>query len=163
MTTELPNIPNAEDRLASRWIRLAAAITDSLISVALTIPVMMGLGVFEDIENGQPMSLSMTLGFAAYGWALFFLLHGHLLNQYGQTIGKKLLNIAIVDLNGNKPDFWPLIGKRYVPVALVAYIPLIGTILTLVNVLFIFRDDKRCVHDHIAGTIVVKAEAVDHL
>jgi uncharacterized RDD family membrane protein YckC len=35
-------------------------------------------------------------------------------------------------------------------------IPLLGGLFSLVNVCFIFRDDRRCIHDLIADTIVVK-------
>jgi hypothetical protein len=34
----------------------------------------------------------------------------------------------------------------------------VGTFLVLVDVLFIFRKDRRCVHDHIAGTRVVNLD-----
>lgn len=40
-------------------------------------------------------------------------------------------------------------------VSFVADIPLIGPILNLVSILFVFRENRRCVHDHIAGTVVV--------
>jgi uncharacterized RDD family membrane protein YckC len=38
----------------------------------------------------------------------------------------------------------------------VALIPVIGGFLPLVDVLFIFRHDRRCIHDLLAGTNVVK-------
>jgi uncharacterized RDD family membrane protein YckC len=40
---------------------------------------------------------------------------------------------------------------------IIGAIPYLGGIYGLVDALFIFRDDRRCVHDHIAGTRVVKA------
>jgi uncharacterized RDD family membrane protein YckC len=36
-------------------------------------------------------------------------------------------------------------------------IPLIGWMFTLGDALLIFREDHRCLHDHFADTIVVKA------
>ena len=36
-------------------------------------------------------------------------------------------------------------------------VPWLGRYLRLLDVLFIFRDDKRCVHDIIADTKVVEA------
>ena len=36
-------------------------------------------------------------------------------------------------------------------------IPVAGGIFALADLLFIFREDRRCLHDHIAGTRVVRA------
>ena len=47
---------------------------------------------------------------------------------------------------------------RYLPVQLAGAIPLVGPIIGLVNILMIFRGDRRCGHDLIAGTRVVKAK-----
>jgi uncharacterized RDD family membrane protein YckC len=38
----------------------------------------------------------------------------------------------------------------------VGVLPFVGPLLSIVNVLLIFRDDRRCGHDLIAGTRVVK-------
>ena len=86
-------------------------------------------------------------------------MHGYLLKKYGQTIGKKLLGISIVTLDGEKPEFWPLILKRYLPLGLVSYTPVVGRFLPTIDALFIFGKDKRCVHDFIAGTMVVNLNA----
>jgi len=38
----------------------------------------------------------------------------------------------------------------------VSLIPYAGSFVALLDVLFIFRRDQRCIHDHLAGTVVVK-------
>jgi uncharacterized RDD family membrane protein YckC len=53
------------------------------------------------------------------------------------------------------PTAVKLLGLRYVLVMLVAVIPFIGGLLGVIDFLFIFREDRRCVHDLIAGTKVV--------
>ena len=50
-----------------------------------------------------------------------------------------------------------LLGLRYMPWHLGSNLPFIGWLLGLVNILMIFRADRRCGHDLIAGTQVVKA------
>jgi hypothetical protein len=46
---------------------------------------------------------------------------------------------------------------RYLPMALVGAVPFVGGMVSLVDSLLIFRDDRRCLHDQIADTIVVRA------
>lgn len=41
--------------------------------------------------------------------------------------------------------------------AVISAIPLAGAAFGLVDILFIFRADRRCIHDLIAGTHVVTA------
>jgi uncharacterized RDD family membrane protein YckC len=76
----------------------------------------------------------------------------------GQTWGKTALKIKIVDLQGAKPDFLKMIAMRYGIGAAIQLIPIAGSIYGLVDALFIFREDKRCIHDHLAGTRVVIAK-----
>ena len=47
---------------------------------------------------------------------------------------------------------------RFLPVTLLGAVPLLGNVLTLVDILLIFRDSQKCLHDQFADTIVVKAE-----
>jgi uncharacterized RDD family membrane protein YckC len=86
---------------------------------------------------------------------IFFVLHGASLYQRGQTIGKRLMGIAIVTLDNQKPAFFPLIAQRYMSQWLLGMVPLVGPLLRLVDVLLIFRADKRCLHDHFAKTKVI--------
>ena len=159
-----------ESELASRWTRFAAAFVDGIIGMAVGFGILYLFGVWDYIARRQAPPLGLMLATSVLGFAGFLLLHGYLLKTNGQTIGKKLLGIRIVDLNGNLPDFWTLILRRYLPLTLVGHVPWIGQYLPLVDVLFIFREDRRCVHDLIAGTKVVvakgnwskKGDGVDH-
>lgn len=146
--------------LAGRWTRLGAVLIDGIISIVISIPIMIYLGVFDQIEQG-PISLGLTLKLSLLGFVIFLIVHAYLLSNYGQTVGKKLLDIKIVDLNGNKPEFNSLIAKRYLPIWVVSLIPIIGQILPLIDALFIFRKDKRCIHDLIAGTRVVENTTIN--
>ena len=77
-----------------------------------------------------------------------------LLSKNGQTIGKKALNIRIVMVSfGQNGGFVPNVVVRAWGAFLISLIPLVG----LVDVLFIFREDQRCIHDLIAGTEVIRS------
>lgn len=146
-----------ELQLASLGMRLAGAIIDLIIMLILIVPLMFVTGFFAMLTSGVEPGFGWTLGMNLGGFIAFLLVHGYFLNQSGQTVGKKLLGMRIVDLNGNKPEFFKLVGLRYGVTQLIGLIPLVGTLYGLVNVLFIFRSDRRCIHDLIAGTRVVVA------
>lgn len=142
--------------LAGRGIRLGAAIIDGLISIAVTVPLMMVTGYWQQAMSGtQSFGASVVLG--VMGFAVFLLIHGYFLATTGQTIGKKILGTQIVSIeDGSILPLPKLILWRYLPVGLVANVPFIGGIASIANVLFIFRDDRRCIHDLIAGTHVIE-------
>ncbi|MBU2978094.1 RDD family protein [Alteromonas sp. C1M14] len=148
-----PTNQQEEERLASRGERFAAALIDSVVSILATIPFIFIVGA----EKFATPSVSLIILSFAYGLLSLLVIHGYLLFNYGQTVGKRFLNIRIEDLSGRQASFGTIILKRYIPVSLSIYIPGIGGILSLVDVFFIFRRDRRCIHDHIAGTRVCRA------
>ncbi|WP_271407874.1 RDD family protein [Pseudomonas sp. Q1-7] len=146
----------AEPLLASRWTRLGAALIDGLIMSLATVPVAYFSGTFAAAQQGIEPSLGQQLLSLVVGVAVFLLVNGHFLKTYGQTLGKRLLKIAIVNLDGQVPELGGLLLKRYMVWWLLAYVPLVGVWLVLVDYLFIFRGDRRCLHDLLAGTRVVR-------
>lgn len=100
-----------------------------------------------------PESSKILLTFSPF--ITFFVMHGFLLYQYGQTVGKKVMGIAIVTLENQKPAFMQLIAQRYFSQWLMGMVPVVGIILRLADILMIFRKDKRCLHDLIARTKVI--------
>lgn len=147
------------EELASLGQRLLASIIDAVIGFVFAIPIMMMMGTWSALMSGrasQPSILQNLLGIFL-GCLFFLLAHGYFLKTAGQTIGKKLIGIRIVDLSDNLPSFTRLIGARYLPVWLTSAIPFIGGLLVIVDALFIFGSERRCLHDRIAGTKVIRA------
>lgn len=143
--------------LASRGVRLGGAIIDGIISWVVMFPIMYYSGFWQSALAGQ-VDFGQQLMLAMVGLVLFLLLNGYLLSKRGQTIGKALVGTRIVSVEGE--EILPLLkvfGLRYLPMNVVAQVPYVGTLLAFINVLFIFRDDRRCIHDLIAGTKVVNA------
>ena len=144
--------------LASRWKRLGGALLDSLIAIAVTLPVMMVAGVFEQITQGQQRTIGQRVFFLFFGLAVFLVINGYLLAKRGQTVGKKLVGTRIVtNTVGQILSLGKVFGLRYLPLSVIAQIPIVGSLFCLADILFIFRKDKRCIHDLIAGTKVVNA------
>ena len=129
-----------------------------LILLVILIPLMVMGGYFSGFMTGQQPGMATQLMWAALGFVIFVLVQGYPLSQSGQTWGKKALKMKIVDLDGRQPSFATLIAKRYLPVQAISAVPVVGGLFGLVNVLFIFREDRRCIHDLIAGTQVVVAD-----
>lgn len=152
---ELPDV----DNLATRWTRLWGALIDGIIASIIMFPIMFKTGYWENALAGN-VALLDTLLLGVVGFILFMVLHGYLLLKHGQTIGKKLVGTRIVSINSNEIlPLWKVLFVRYLPISIAANIPVIGQFLAIIDVLFIFRKNKRCVHDLIAGTKVVKASA----
>ena len=104
----------------------------------------------------DPMTQQMPTAGSIWLLIIFMVINSYLLVTKGQTLGKWMLGIRIVDAASNgAATALNLLGLRYVLVMLVQAIPMIGQLLGLIDALFIFRGDRRCVHDLIAGTKVV--------
>lgn len=141
--------------LAPRGARMLGASLDALIGGVIAIVLYSVTGYWDNILSNQ-MSLLELLGFTVVGLVVFFLVHGYALAHRGQTLGKMAAGTQIVDYETEDLVALPkLIGQRYLPLAAVTMIPVVGNLLALVNVLFIFRGDRRCVHDHMAHTKVI--------
>lgn len=143
---------------ASRSSRLWASLIDALLSLVILVPLQYLSGVYQDFPKLTPPPFPQSLLWAIAGVVLWLMLHGALLARSAQTIGKKALGIQVVNVSDGRPTpFSRLVFWRFIPLSLVAQLPYVGPLLSMVNILFIFRGDRRCVHDHIAGTRVVNA------
>jgi uncharacterized RDD family membrane protein YckC len=153
-----PSAPDTTD-LAGRWVRLGAVLLDGVLQFLIILPLMYFGGYFELImesgRTGQPVPYVSAMIWGLIGFAMFVLVQGWPLHQYGQTWGKRIVAIKIVDLAGAKPSINQLLWRRYLPLQLLNFIPVLGPIIGLVDALLIFRDDRRCLHDMVAGTRVV--------
>jgi len=154
---ELIKDTSDNEALASRWQRLWASLLDGVTIMVVTLPVMYFTGGFDGVARGVQPSLSYSLLIGALSLSVFFVLNANLLINKGQTIGKKISGIKIVDLNGKIPRVKKHLLKRYAAYFIPAQIPVVGQVLSTINILFIFGPQKRCVHDYIAGTKVVES------
>lgn len=143
---------------ATRGQRLIAVLLDAVINLAFALPLMFVSGIFEYSKRGQQPPLLLMLGMVAVSFIPFILIHGYFLKRNGQTLGKKIVGIKITDLNNEVPRLSKILLLRYLPISLVTLIPSVGNILVCIDSLFIFRSDRRCIHDLIAGTKVVQAK-----
>ncbi len=140
--------------LSNLGSRLVASILDNLFSFACIAPgmIVFGLGVAND--SGVSMALG-GIGMLV-GLVVVIVVQIRLLKD-GQTIGKRQQGLRIVSYPALEPvELGTAFGMRLlVGQVLIAAIPVLGSVYGLVNILFIFSAEHRCLHDQIASTIVV--------
>jgi uncharacterized RDD family membrane protein YckC len=149
-----PDYPETSgtEALASRGARLAASLIDGLAAVVILLPALAAI-----FFVGDNSSLSSTgIAFAALsgiGFLGFAVYQLSMLLREGQTLGKRAMNIRIVNYSdGEIPSPGRLLLMRYFVNSLLGNIPLY----TFLDVLFIFGSERRCIHDYLAGTKVVE-------
>lgn len=138
------DVTNSAATLAERGTRLGAHILDVIILLAMVyVPLLIGLAVHQAIGG-----LLAVAGFIAWCWlTILFILRN------GQSIGKKIVGIKVVTTDGAPVSLGQIIVLRNVLNILLGLVPLYG----LVDALLIFGEARQCIHDKIAGTIVIKA------
>ena len=147
--------PKATTVLAERAPRLGAAIVESLIFTAMVyLPIILGAalaGAGGEEAGGAMAMVGLLLGLG--GFVLWLYLTLKQMSATGQSMAKKYFNIKVVRSDGSPASLSNLIWRRNVLNGLLGVIPLYG----LIDVLFIFNENRQCIHDKIADTIVVEA------
>ncbi len=158
-TAAVADVPlEGAHELAGRGHRFGASIIDGIIEVTLFFVIAYAVGIYS-FDRDDTHEFLFGLLTTMLGFAVFAVVHSYFLMKNGQTIGKKIVGIRVVDLDGNVPGLLTLLGRRYAPIYAAEAIPLAGGLLPLIDVLFIFREDRRCIHDLIAKTRVVLSGA----
>lgn len=135
-------------RLGAHLVDVSAFILPGLIIVAASMLVLGTTGAVEE---------AVVLTVCGLNAAVVFGIDIYLLNRYGQSIGKRWFGIMIISRNGSKVPVGVIVGLRNLGPMFLSQIPLFGPVFALVDLLFILREDRRCIHDHMAGTQVVRA------
>lgn len=171
----------ASPGVASRWRRLGGYLVDSALALVVQIPLFLGLDLQRIVEiardqrqllgelTGSPggqLTLAASLTLAALNW--------YLITTRGQSIGKLVARTRIVQLDGSPTGFVHGVVLRSWTLAVPGYLALAAqllgapqTVVTsistplgwLVTASFftIFGSERRCGHDYLAGTRVVRA------
>lgn len=158
-------------QLASRASRFVARLVDETIIFILKVITLIFLSAYDiidlfpslqDPQNVNPaafiMEISIYLGYSALlGFVFYTLLNVNLLQQ-GQTIGKRLVSITMVNHRDfGKPSFVRLLLLRE---GLLTFCAFLFGIFIVINYIFIFAANRRCLHDLWSGTSVVDTESL---
>jgi len=145
-------------RLAERGTRLAAVLLDGLL--ILPAAIIGGLGaVLGRSADGKPGPMfGVAMGLVGLWVIAVGVYQIYLLSTRGQTVGKRWMKVRVVKLDGSLPGFVHAVLLRVFVNGLIGAVPYLGGVYGLVDILFVFREDRRCLHDLIASTRVVVAE-----
>ena len=149
---------------ADRGSRLGAAIIDGLLYLATMIPAIVLVALMRASELGTAGIIAIVVGIGILPLAIY---QWYLVSTTGQTLAKKWLRIRIVKMDGSPVDFMSGVFLRvWLPWLILQAIGFMlgilggkdfSAIFSLIDCLWIFGAQSRCVHDLIAGTKVVVA------
>ena len=145
--------------LADPMERFVGSLVDGLVGSAVAALILGGMyfaGMIHSMADIERSDLGYTICFTIINFSLVMAIQWKFLKATGQTIGKKAVKTRIVTMDGKKPGITDLVFKRYAFASLISVIPVVGGVLALVDSLLVFKKDRRCLHDLIAGTQVVK-------
>lgn len=152
---------------ATRASRLGAKLLDGLIFSIPFIPSY--LTAFRVMLHTRPNPYNYFAFWAAMASAgVFFYLAllidlmlivvmTVLIYRNGQTIGKRLMGIKIARPDGSRATLARIFWLRYLLNTVISVVPFFGGLYALVDILMIFGQQRRCCHDYIADTIVIRA------
>jgi len=152
-------------QLASLSQRFFGAMIDAFLPMLFVVPgyLMAIVGVVmaqnqAELESDPVFPWLAILGMAiiGFGFLVTLFIQIYLLATRSQTLGKYFLKTQVVDFETGQPaDFVHCAVLRILVNSIIAGIPCVGFIYAIVDICYIFRDDRRCIHDLIASTTVI--------
>lgn len=155
---------------ATRGQRFAGHLIDYVILLfgtiaGISLAVFVGLFFYPDyLDMPETLLLSVIENTVVLVvLSMFFLAtNGYLLVKRGQTVGKLIMKTQIVSDENEMLPLSKIFLARYFVFWFLSVLPVVGGLLSLANALMIFRGNRKCLHDELAGTKVVMLRAPAH-
>ena len=153
--------------LATLGQRLGASLLDGVAALVAFLPLILAIGssaFFEAAQGKEPSveSIEPNVGLMGLSGILFLVLlviNLMWLIQRGQTIGKRIVGIRIAGLESDaNPGGVKTVLLRGIVNGIIGAVPGVGAFYSLVDILFIFGKDRRCLHDLLASTRVIQGQ-----
>jgi uncharacterized RDD family membrane protein YckC len=135
--------------------RLGAYLLDALIFFGMVyVPFLVGLFITAALTKGDS-SFPALIGFLFLiaGLAVWLVMTFRNIAENGQSIAKKIMGIKVVRSDGSPVSLGRIILLRNLVNMALGFVPFYA----LVDILFIFNEQRQCLHDKIADTIVINA------
>jgi uncharacterized RDD family membrane protein YckC len=146
--------------------RAAALALDHLMLLISIVPGFICVMVFGNLAYHEPLTPETTsadvfveccvaaLPIFAGGLASGFLLQCGLLAMQSRSLGKRWMGLRIVRSDGRPAGAFRILGLRTF-IQMLHYLPLVGTILFIVNVVLMLLPNREVIHDQLADTRVI--------
>jgi uncharacterized RDD family membrane protein YckC len=144
------------EELATRLSRLAAKIIDGLINLAFGIPLFVILTMRRPDLFKEMYDPTVFIWLSVPPILFYIAINSFFWATRGQSIGKLAMGIRIVRADKSRATWGRIVGLRILPMHVISLVPLVGGIVGLVDILLIFRENRRCLHDEFAGTKVIR-------
>jgi uncharacterized RDD family membrane protein YckC len=141
--------------LATLWQRFLGALLD--LALVLFVVMLWSFALaFWLMSSGREPHYLTSYGTLVALLVLLGIVQWTLIAKSGQSIGKRMVKTRIVRMDGSSAGFLRgVLLRSWVPLAS-SLIPIAGGIINLVDALWVFTDERRALHDHIAGTKVIQ-------
>ena len=133
--------------------RFFGAIIDIFILLPFNLPLAIHFGLI-DFDTPVELTIYKRLLMFAIMSTTFVIANLYLLLKRGQTIGKLLVGTKIIDQHGNLLSIKNILIIRYVLFLLANQIV---PIISIIDSIFIFGEERRTLHDRLAGSYVVRS------
>lgn len=152
--------------LAKLWQRFAGGLIDLVLvlPLAMALFVLLALGYVRYVEGMSVGLFLRSMDYTNYlvrGTLLFIsmpasflILNSYLILKRGQTFGKFFLKTRMVGNDGQLMPLPRIVLFRYLLFWFLWFLPLIQYII-FIDALCIFGEERKCLHDDVAGTKVV--------
>lgn len=168
-------------QLASPWRRIGAVLLNYIIYMLIFVPVFVAMGpyifqilngadqsaVAASMHEAGPDSLVMAFMVTGVGFLVFIVLQLVWMIKRGQSIGKRIMGIKVVTMDGTNPGFVGYVVLReavfWFILTIISMIPFIGIVayygiqVALLVMIFMEKNNRQTLQDLLAKTLVVKA------
>ena len=137
------------------WIRLVAAILDSIILMIITVIIVAVLGGITTILLGEEAGIA-TLLLSLLAFSVALLLYKPLMeaSEYQGTFGKVILGMKVTNQNGNRLSMSESFLRTIVYMGMLS-VPGLNIIGLLGVIMIGFTEQKQGLHDLLSKTFVV--------
>ena len=135
---------------AGFWIRFSASVVDFLVSMLFFVPViaLAGMGWERLYNDGVAAGIGLIAN-ALVGWLYYALFES---SRWQATPGKRLLELRVTDLFGNRTSFGQASGRDFSKI-------FSSLIFGIGYLMAAFTEKKQCLHDKVASTLVLRGIA----
>jgi uncharacterized RDD family membrane protein YckC len=146
----IQDAPTAEPELATLWQRFAGNFVDGVVMTLAWVPGSVLAPRYLGEQHPLIPVLIVVPVLVLLGLQLWMVI------RHRASIGKRVMKARMTRPDGGEAPVWRIVLLRALPVAVLSAVP-VANLLVLVDALFIFGKPRRCLHDYLGGTIVVKA------